>query len=68
MKEQRIVIEIDAEGRLTADAGGFTGDACLAELGKLLEGLPTGTSEIRRKRPDETATLKPTQLQLRSKP
>ncbi|MFM7199193.1 MAG: DUF2997 domain-containing protein [Myxococcota bacterium] len=39
MKEQKIVVEIDRDGRITADAEGFTGDACLKDLEKLLEGL-----------------------------
>lgn len=39
MKEQRIAVEIDHEGRITAEADGFSGDACLRELEKLLDGL-----------------------------
>ena len=39
MKEVRITVEIDHEGRVTADADGFSGDACLSALDKLLEGL-----------------------------
>lgn len=40
MKELKITIEIDAKGQITADAEGFTGEACIAELQKILEGLP----------------------------
>jgi hypothetical protein len=39
MKEQRIEIEIDHDGRITADADGFSGDACLRDLERLLDGL-----------------------------
>lgn len=42
MKEQRITVEIDREGRITADAEGFTGDACLRDLERLLDGLSPG--------------------------
>lgn len=57
MKEQRIVIEIDPDGRMTADADGFGGDACLEELAKLLEGLSPGTDKLERK-PDTAGPLK----------
>lgn len=49
MKEQRITIEIDREGRITADTEGFTGDACLGELERLLEGLAPGKLTVERK-------------------
>lgn len=49
MKEQKIVIEIDHEGRISADAEGFTGDACLKDLERLLEGLSPGAPEVERK-------------------
>jgi hypothetical protein len=49
MKEQRITIEIDREGRITADADGFSGDACLHELERLLEGLAPGKATLERK-------------------
>ena len=49
MKEQKIVIEIDHEGKLTADAEGFTGDACLKELDKLLEGIAAYREVVERK-------------------
>jgi len=51
MKEQRITVEIDREGGITARAEGFSGDTCLAELGRLLEGLAPGTASVER-RPD----------------
>jgi hypothetical protein len=60
MKEQRITIAIDHEGRITADAAGFTGDACLKELERLLDGLAPGMPTVRRKPEDgsvrQTAT------------
>lgn len=49
MKEQRITIEIDAEGRITADAEGFTGEACLKDLERLLVDLAPGNALIERK-------------------
>jgi len=52
MKEQRITIEIDECGKITADAEGFSGDACLRDLDKLLEGLAAAREEASRK-PDE---------------
>jgi len=54
MKEQRITVEIDREGRITADAEGFGGDACLRDLERLLEGLSPGTATLERK-PDAAA-------------
>lgn len=49
MKEQRITIEIDHEGRITADAEGFSGDACLRDLERLLESLAPGMAKVDRK-------------------
>jgi hypothetical protein len=49
MKEQRITVEIDGEGRITADAEGFSGDACLAEIERLLDGLSVGVASVDRK-------------------
>jgi hypothetical protein len=49
MKEQRITVEIDRDGKITADAEGFTGDACLRDLERLLEGLSPGTVTLDRK-------------------
>lgn len=54
MKEQRITIEIDRDGRITADAEGFSGDACLRDLDRLLEGLAAGIASAERK-PDQAA-------------
>ncbi len=48
MKEQKITIEIDAQGGITADAEGFSGDACLKDLEKLLDGLGS-LREVQRK-------------------
>ena len=49
MKEQRITIEIDHEGRITADAAGFSGDACMKDLDRLLDGLSPGAASVERK-------------------
>jgi len=49
MKEQRIVVEIGSDGRITADAEGFSGDACLRDLERLLEGLSPGAVAVERK-------------------
>lgn len=54
MKEQKIVVEIDRDGRITADAEGFTGDACLKDLETLLEGLGSLPESTTRK-PDAGA-------------
>lgn len=59
MKEQRITIEISHEGKITADAEGFSGDACLRDLERLLEGLAPGAPTIARK-PDEDAARRTT--------
>jgi hypothetical protein len=52
VKEQRITIEIDEAGKITADADGFSGDACLRDIDKLLEGIAAAREETTRK-PDE---------------
>ena len=57
MKEQRITIEIDPEGRISADADGFTGGACLKDLERLLEGLAPGTATLSRKPDAGTARV-----------
>lgn len=49
MKEQRITIQIGPDGKLTADAEGFSGDACIKELDKLLEGLAVIPLRVDRK-------------------
>lgn len=49
MKEQRITIEIDAEGGVSADAEGFEGGLCLKELEKLLEGCASAWEHVERK-------------------
>jgi hypothetical protein len=64
MKEQRITIEIDHEGRITADADGFTGeDACLKDLERLLEGLAPGKATVARKPDAGTARVTTTRTQ-----
>lgn len=63
MKEQRITIEISHEGRITADAEGFSGDACLRDLERLLEGLAPGTAAVDRKADDGTARRTTTSTQ-----
>jgi hypothetical protein len=57
MKEKRITIEIDANGKMTADAEGFSGDACLRDLDKLLDGLTAGAATIERKPEAHTAQI-----------
>jgi hypothetical protein len=63
MKEQRITIEIDHEGRITADAVGFSGDACLRDLERLLEGLAPGKATLDRKPDSGQANVSTTQTQ-----
>lgn len=57
MKEQRITINIDRDGRITADADGFTGGTCLRDLERLLEGLAPGTASVERKPDASTARV-----------
>lgn len=52
MKEQKITIEIDEAGKITADAEDFSGDTCLRDIDKLLEGIAAAREETTRK-PDE---------------
>lgn len=63
MKEQRITIEISNEGKITADAEGFSGDACLRDLERLLEGLAPGTAAVQRKPDEGTAQRTTTRTQ-----
>lgn len=48
MKQQRIVVDISRDGRITADAEGFSGDACLRDLERLLDGLASWESVDRK--------------------
>ena len=69
MTEQRIKIEISHEGKITADAEGFSGDACLKDLERLLEGLAPGAAAVERKGDDGVARKTATRTQeLRKKP
>jgi hypothetical protein len=63
VKEQRITIEISREGKMTADADGFTGDACLKDLERLLEGLAPGTASVDRKPDASSARVTATRMQ-----
>lgn len=63
MKEQRITIEIDHEGRIIADAEGFTDDACIKDLERLLEGLAPGTATMARKPDAGTVRVTTTRTQ-----
>jgi hypothetical protein len=63
MKEQRVTIEIDHDGRITADAEGFRGDTCLRDLERLLEGLSPGTATVQRKPDAGTARITTTRTQ-----
>ena len=49
MNERTVTITIDADGRITADADGFSGDACLRDLERLLDGLAPATASVTRK-------------------
>ena len=49
MKEQKIVIEIGHDGSITADADGFSGDACLRDIERLLDGLAGQKATVERK-------------------
>lgn len=67
MKEQRITIEIDHEGRITADAEGFTGEACLKDLERLLDGLAPGAATVDRKPDASTARVMTSRAQTAGK-
>jgi hypothetical protein len=58
MKEQRIEVEIDGEGRITAEAAGFSGDACLRDLEKVLDGLAQWESVRRTSDADERTIVR----------
>jgi len=63
LKEQRVTIEIDREGRISADAEGFSGDACLRDLEKLLEDLSPGIEVVDRKPDHGSVGVSSTQKQ-----
>lgn len=63
MKEQRITIEIDPNGRIAADADGFSGETCLREIERLLDGLAPGTAKVDRKPDTGTARVTATRTQ-----
>lgn len=53
--EHRIEVRIDEQGRITAEALGFTGDLCVREMEKLLAALSSGCTKVERKLPDHRA-------------
>jgi hypothetical protein len=57
MKKQKITVEIDASGVLSVDAEGFSGDACVRDIQRLLESLATRPVEVERKRPGGGAVV-----------
>lgn len=57
MKEQRITVEIDDQGQITADAEGFSGDACLQDLEKLLDELAEWESVDRKADPGDRTVV-----------
>ena len=63
MKEQRITIRIDREGGITADAEGFSGDTCLTDLERLLEGLGAEPAMVERKPDTKTGKVRTTRTQ-----
>ena len=38
-EEEKIIIDIDENGKISADLDGFKGEACIEEISELLEGL-----------------------------
>ena len=69
MKEQKIVIEIGQDGSITADADGFSGDACLKDIDRLLDGLAGQKVSVERKPEVGKARVSRAQTQqLRKKP
>ena len=63
MKETKIVIEIDRDGQISAEADGFTGDACLRDLDRLLDGLSAGVAEVTRKKDEKAARVRGRRVQ-----
>ena len=49
MKKHTIVIDIDGEGRLTADADGFEGGQCVRDIERLLADLASTPADVKRK-------------------
>ncbi len=39
MAEEKIILQIDSEGKISAQTQGFKGEICLKELEKLLDGI-----------------------------
>lgn len=62
MKEQKIIVDIDPQGRISAEAEGFSGDACLKDLERILEGLG-GTATVERKPEAGTAQVRTQRVQ-----
>lgn len=67
MKELQLIVEIDGEGQITAEAEGFSGDTCLRELERLLNELAPTTARIERKPDSNTARLARSQKQMLGK-
>jgi Protein of unknown function (DUF2997) len=63
VKEHRITIEINRDGKITADAEGFSGDACLHDLERLLDGLAPGVATADRKSDEGTLQRATTRTQ-----
>ena len=49
MNERTVVVTIAPDGTITADAEGFSGDACVRDLERLLDGLAPATASLTRK-------------------
>ena len=69
MRQETIVIEIDRDGSIQAEADGFTGDTCVADLERLLADLSSEPARIERKA-DRGARLarRKSSLHLKRKP
>lgn len=63
MKEQKITITIEKDGQIAADADGFSGDACLKDIEKLLDGLGAGVAKVERKPEAGTAQITQAKIQ-----
>ncbi|MDX1973085.1 MAG: DUF2997 domain-containing protein [Candidatus Sumerlaeia bacterium] len=63
MKEQKIVVEISAEGKLTANAEGFAGDACIKEIEALLGDLAAEVEKVERHGDPRTASIGATKIE-----
>ena len=55
MEERKIIFKIAADGQMTVEADGFTGEACLESSKKYMQGLGLVTGQDKKREFYETA-------------